>query len=133
MTIVAAVPRRPMELTLELTDKRGPIHDRQSAPQLDNQNPGQRFGPRAHQEPDRLAVRSDQDCRRLIAGIKHPVYRGCFALIYACGLRIGEAVALLLSAVDSKRMLLRLTNPAVGQQGTRVDSQPQQVDRVPLT
>lgn len=35
---------------------------------------------------------SDQDCRRLIAAIRQPVYRGCFALIYACGLRIGEAL-----------------------------------------
>jgi site-specific recombinase XerD len=48
------------------------------------------------------------DCRRLIAAIKKPIYRGCFALAYACGLRIGEAVALPVSAVDSKRMLLRV-------------------------
>jgi len=66
-------------------------------------------------------VRSDQDCRRLIAAIKHPVYRGCFAPIYACGLRIGEAVTLPVWAVDSKRMLPRITNPAIAQQGTRVD------------
>ena len=53
-------------------------------------------------------IRSDQDCRRLIAAIRNPVYRGCFALIYACGLRIGEALALPVSAVDSEQMLLRV-------------------------
>ena len=53
-------------------------------------------------------VRSDEDCRRLIAAIYQPVYRGCFALIYACGLRISETVELPVSAVDSKQMLLRV-------------------------
>jgi len=48
-------------------------------------------------------VRSDQDCRRLIATLEKPVYRGCLALIYAYGLRITEAVTLPISAVDSKR------------------------------
>ena len=61
-------------------------------------------------------------CRHLIAAITQPVYRGCFALIYACGLRIGETVELPVSAIDSKRMLLRVTNSAVGQQGTRANS-----------
>jgi len=53
-------------------------------------------------------VRSDADCRRLIAALKKPVYRGCFALIYAYGLRITEAVTLPISAVDSKQMVLRV-------------------------
>jgi len=53
-------------------------------------------------------VRSDQDCRRLIAKLQKPVYRGCFALIYAYGLRIGEAVTLPVTAVDSKQMVLRV-------------------------
>ena len=48
-------------------------------------------------------VRSDADCRRLIATLKKPVYRGCFTLIYADGLRISEAVTLPVSAVDSKQ------------------------------
>ena len=39
-------------------------------------------------------VRSDDDCRRLIATLEKPVYRGCFTLIYAYGLRITEAVTL---------------------------------------
>jgi integrase/recombinase XerD len=53
-------------------------------------------------------VRSDEDCRRLIATLEKPVFRGCFTLIYAYGLRITEAVTLPVSAVDSKQMVLRV-------------------------
>jgi integrase/recombinase XerD len=53
-------------------------------------------------------VRSDEDCRRLIAALKKPIHRGCFTLIYAYGLRITEAVTLPVSAVDSKQMVLRV-------------------------
>ena len=53
-------------------------------------------------------VRSDEDCRRLIAKLQKPVYRGCFALIYAYGLRINEAVTLPITAIDSKQMVLRV-------------------------
>jgi integrase/recombinase XerD len=53
-------------------------------------------------------VRSDEDCRRLIATLQLPIYRACFTLIYAYGLRISEAVALPISAVDSKQMALRV-------------------------
>lgn len=53
-------------------------------------------------------VRSDKDCRRLIAALEKPVYRGCFTLIYAYGLRITEAVTLPVTAVDSKQMVLRV-------------------------
>ena len=53
--------------------------------------------PRREQQPD---VRSDEDCRRLIATLEKPIYRGCFTLIYAYGLRITEAVTLPVSAVD---------------------------------
>ena len=52
-------------------------------------------------------VRSDEDCRRLIASLQMPIYRACFTLIYAYGLRISEAVTLPISAVDSKQMVLR--------------------------
>lgn len=53
-------------------------------------------------------VRSDADCRRLIGALKRPVCRGCFALSYAYGLRASEAVTLPVTAVDSKRMTLRV-------------------------
>ena len=53
-------------------------------------------------------VRNDRDCRRLISTLKKPIYRGCFTLIYAYGLRIAEAVTLPVTAVDSKQMALRV-------------------------
>jgi integrase/recombinase XerD len=53
-------------------------------------------------------VRSDADCRRLIATLEKPIYRGCFTLIYAYGLRITEAVTLPITAVDSQQMVLRV-------------------------
>ena len=53
-------------------------------------------------------VRSDADCRRLIATLERPLLRGCFTLLYAYGLRITEAVLLPLTAVDSQQMRLRV-------------------------
>ena len=53
-------------------------------------------------------VRSDADCRCLIATLEKRACRGCFALLYACGLRIPEAVTLPLTAVDSKQMVLHV-------------------------
>lgn len=44
----------------------------------------------------------------MIATLKKPVYRGCFTLAYAYGLRIGEAISLPVTAVDSKQLLLRV-------------------------
>ena len=37
-----------------------------------------------------------------------PLYRACFTLIYAYGLRISEAVTLPVSAVDSQQMVLHV-------------------------
>lgn len=42
----------------------------------------------------------------MIATLEKPVYRACFTLIYAYGLRISEAITLPVTAVDSKRLLL---------------------------
>ena len=61
--------------------------------------------PRQRRLPD---VRTDDDCRRLIATLQKPVYRGCFTLLYAYGLRIGEVRTLPVTAVDSKQLLLRV-------------------------
>ena len=44
----------------------------------------------------------------MIATLKKPVYRGCFTLVYAYGLRIGEAISLPVTAVDSEQLLLRV-------------------------
>jgi site-specific recombinase XerD len=61
--------------------------------------------PRHIRLPD---IRSDNDCRRLIATLRKPVYRGCFTLVYAYGLRIGEAITLPVTAVDSQQSLLHV-------------------------
>jgi integrase/recombinase XerD len=53
-------------------------------------------------------VRSREDCRALIAAVREPIYRACFATIYACGLRLSEGASLPVSAVDSKQMLLHI-------------------------
>ncbi len=53
-------------------------------------------------------VRSDADCRRLIATLRSPIYRGFFTLVYAYGLRINEATRLPVTAVSSKAMTLRI-------------------------
>jgi integrase/recombinase XerD len=53
-------------------------------------------------------VRSDEDCRRLIATLKRPACRGCFTLSYAYGLRVTEAVTLPVTAVDRSQMTLRV-------------------------
>ena len=44
----------------------------------------------------------------MIATLNKPVYRGCFTLVYAYGLRIGEAIKLPVTAVDSKQLLLHV-------------------------
>ena len=57
----------------------------------------------------RLPVaRSDKECRRLLSCLIKARYRLCFSLMYACGLRIGEAVALPVKSIDSPQMLLRI-------------------------
>jgi site-specific recombinase XerD len=43
-----------------------------------------------------------------LAAVRHPVYKGCLGLIYACGLRIGEAAGLEVKAIDGARQVLRI-------------------------
>jgi site-specific recombinase XerD len=44
----------------------------------------------------------------LIAALRKPIYRGCFTLVYAYGLRIGEAITLPVTAVDAGQSLLHV-------------------------
>ena len=46
--------------------------------------------------------------QRIVGAIGNPIHRGCFSLIYACGLRVGEAAALRVSAIDKASGLLRV-------------------------
>jgi integrase/recombinase XerD len=51
---------------------------------------------------------ADAEVRRLLGGITNPIHRTCFALMYACGLRISEAATLEIGAVDGNNRLLRI-------------------------
>jgi len=61
--------------------------------------------PRQKRLPDSLA---DDQVRRLLGAIRNPVHRTCFALMYACGLRISEAATLEVTAIDRARLVLRI-------------------------
>lgn len=43
-----------------------------------------------------------------MAGVRNPVHRACFGLIYACGLRISEAASLEVRSIDGPNRLLRI-------------------------
>lgn len=45
---------------------------------------------------------------RLVRAVQSPVYRGVFGVMYGCGLRVSEAVALRTEDVDSRAMTLRV-------------------------
>jgi integrase/recombinase XerD len=53
-------------------------------------------------------VLSDDQVRRLLGHVTQPLHRGCFSLMYACGLRISEAASLTPTAIDRARMVLRI-------------------------
>jgi site-specific recombinase XerD len=46
--------------------------------------------------------------RRILAAVRNPIHRGCFSLIYGCGLRISEAAALPVTAIDKTSGVLRV-------------------------
>lgn len=53
-------------------------------------------------------VLSQDEVYRILAQVQHPTYRTCLTAIYACGLRLGEAVQLQVKDIDSQRMWLHL-------------------------
>jgi len=53
-------------------------------------------------------VRSREDVARLLAGVHSPVMAMLLRLIYATGLRLGEALALEPAHIDSRQMVLRV-------------------------
>ena len=61
--------------------------------------------PRQKRLPDAL---SEEQIRRLLTGIRNPIHRTCLATIFLCGLRIGEATTLEISAVDRARQVLHI-------------------------
>src|SRR5215472_8433598 len=48
------------------------------------------------------------DVRRILAAVRNPIHRGCFSLIYGCGLRISEAATLPVTAIDKTSGVLRV-------------------------
>src|SRR4051794_6693866 len=61
--------------------------------------------PRQKRLPEWL---TEDQVRRLLGGVRNPVHRTCLAGMYACGLRISEATALEVTAVDRARRVLRI-------------------------
>ena len=61
--------------------------------------------PRQKRLPEALA---EEQVRRLLGGVRNPVHRTCLAVMYACGLRVGEATTLEVTAVDRARRVLRI-------------------------
>jgi hypothetical protein len=51
---------------------------------------------------------ADAEVRKLLALTTNPIHRTCFALMYACGLRTGEAVSLEIPAIDGRNHLLTI-------------------------
>ena len=51
---------------------------------------------------------TDAQVRYLLGHVRNPIHKACFSVMYACGLRIGEAAALEVSAIDKISLLLRV-------------------------
>ena len=47
-------------------------------------------------------------CVTLLGAVRSPVYRGVLGVMYGCGLRIGEAVAVTVADIDAERMVIRV-------------------------
>ncbi|MGA7828572.1 MAG: tyrosine-type recombinase/integrase [Geobacteraceae bacterium] len=55
-------------------------------------------------------VLSSEEVHLILKEIENPIYRMALTIIYACGLRISEAVRLTVSDIDGKRCFLRVRN-----------------------
>jgi integrase/recombinase XerD len=53
-------------------------------------------------------VLSDAQVRNLLCRVRNPIHKACFAVMYACGLRLGEAATLEIGSVDKVNLLLRV-------------------------
>jgi hypothetical protein len=51
---------------------------------------------------------SDAQVRDLLCRVRNPIHKACFAVMYACGLRLGEAATLEVGSVDKANLLLRV-------------------------
>jgi integrase/recombinase XerD len=53
-------------------------------------------------------VLSRDEVRRVLGCVRRPHYRVCLSTIYACGLRVGEGVALQVADIDGQRKVLHV-------------------------
>jgi len=51
---------------------------------------------------------TDEQVRSLLRRIRNPTHKTCFAIMYACGLRISEAATLEVGAIDKANQLVRV-------------------------
>jgi integrase len=51
---------------------------------------------------------TDEQVRNLLSRVRNPIHKTCFALMYACGLRLSEAAALEIPAIDKASQILRI-------------------------
>jgi integrase/recombinase XerD len=51
---------------------------------------------------------TDEQVRSLLRRVRNPTHKTCFAVMYACGLRIGEAATLEVGAIDKANQCLRV-------------------------
>ena len=51
---------------------------------------------------------TDEQVRSLLRRVRNPTHKACFAVMYACGLRIGEAATLEVGAIDKANQVLRV-------------------------
>ena len=51
---------------------------------------------------------TDEQVRSLLRRIRNPTHKTCFAVMYACGLRIGEAATLEVGAIDKANQVVRV-------------------------
>lgn len=63
---------------------------------------------RAGKEKKLPVVLSRAEVRTVLSCVRAPVYRACLSTIYACGLRIGEGVAVQVANIDGERKFLRV-------------------------
>ena len=51
---------------------------------------------------------TDEQVRSLLRRIRNPTHKTCFVVMYACGLRIGEAATLEVGAIDKANRIVRV-------------------------
>ena len=61
--------------------------------------------------PEKLPIiLTKKEVRKILSNVKIPDYRICLELMYACGLRIGEAIKITPADIDGERKILHVRN-----------------------